>query len=125
MKRAQEAALLSVVWCAFAAAFGRGVGVGGRDLAVLVAALPVLHWGVLALCLRVGRAAFSPRDAYAFAFCASHKTLAFGLPLIKTLFAGSPDLACYCAPIMILHPAQLFVGSLVAPGLKEGVEGGR
>ena len=57
-------------------------------------------------------------DAVAAAYCASHKTLAFGLPLIRTIFAGSPDLAYYCAPIMILHPLQLLVGSLAVPRLR-------
>ena len=118
-KRAQELALLSVVWCAFSAAFGKGLGVSGSDLAALLVGLPLLHVVILRLCLRVGRTQFQEREATAFAFCASHKTLAFGLPLIRTLFEGSPDLAYYCAPIMVLHPAQLFIGSLFAPGLKE------
>ena len=118
-KRAQELALLSVVWCAFSAAFGKGLGVSGSDLAALLVGLPFLHVAILRLCLKVGRTQFPEREATAFAFCASHKTLAFGLPLIRTLFEGSPDLAYYCAPIMVLHPAQLFIGSLFAPGLKE------
>ena len=118
-KRAQELALLSVVWCAFSAAFGKGLGVSGSDLAALLVGLPLLHVLVLRLCLKIGRTQFPEREATAFAFCASHKTLAFGLPLIRTLFEGSPDLAYYCAPIMVLHPAQLFIGSLFAPGLKE------
>ena len=118
-KRAQELALLSVVWCAFSAAFGKGLGVSGSDLAALLIGLPLLHVFILRLCLKVGRTQFEEKEATAFAFCASHKTLAFGLPLIRTLFEGSPDLAYYCAPIMVLHPAQLFIGSLFAPGLKE------
>ena len=118
-KRAQELALLSVVWCAFSAAFGKGLGVSGSDLAALLVGLPLLHVLILRLCLKIGRTQFDNREATAFAFCASHKTLAFGLPLIRTLFEGSPDLAYYCAPIMVLHPAQLFIGSLFAPGLKE------
>ena len=32
---------------------------------------------------------------HAAAYCASHKTLAFGLPLLKTLFAANPDLAYF------------------------------
>jgi len=118
-KRLQELALLSVVWCAFSTAFGKGLGVSGADLASLLIGLPLLHVLMLRLCLKIGRTQFEEREATAFAFCASHKTLAFGLPLIRTLFECSPDLAYYCAPIMVLHPAQLFVGSLFAPGLKE------
>lgn len=55
------------------------------------------------------------REIVAATFCASHKTLAFGLPLIKTVFDGNPNLASYCAPIMLIHPLQLILGSLTVP----------
>lgn len=46
-------------------------------------------------------------------YCASHKTLAFGLPLVNTFFEGNSNLAAYCAPIMFIHPLQLVLGSLL------------
>ena len=55
-------------------------------------------------------------------FCGAHKTLAFGLPLINTVFEGNPNLASYCAPIMLMHPLQLVIGSLVVPYFKQMVE---
>ena len=118
LTRASELALLAIVWCAFAGAFATGFGVGGRDLALLGLGLPLAHGALLAACLAAFGRAFPRRDAVAAAYCASHKTLAFGLPLIRTIFAGSPDLAYYCAPIMILHPLQLLVGSLAVPRLR-------
>jgi sodium/bile acid cotransporter 7 len=51
-------------------------------------------------------------------FVASHKTLAFGLPLISTVFAGDVNLAAYSAPIMLLFPLQLIIGSLLVPQLE-------
>lgn len=117
LKRTSEAALLAIVWNAFSTAFHVGLGVGAADLALLALGLPAIH----ALALLGLHAAFRtrspPGDAVAAAYCASHKTLAFGLPLIKTLFAGNADLAYYCAPIMVLHPLQLLLGSLLAPRL--------
>jgi sodium/bile acid cotransporter 7 len=118
LTRGSELALLAIVWCAFAGAFATGFGVGGRDLALLGLGLPLAHGALLAACLAAFGRAFPRRDAVAAAYCASHKTLAFGLPLIRTIFAGSPDLAYYCAPIMILHPLQLLVGSLAVPRLR-------
>lgn len=50
---------------------------------------------------------------------ATQKTLAFGLPLIQTVFEGSSNLAAYCAPIMFIHPLQLIVGSLLIPELEQ------
>lgn len=59
------------------------------------------------------------KDAVAATFSASQKTLAFGLPLINTIFAGSSNLASYCAPIMLVHPIQLLIGSFVVPYFKQ------
>ena len=122
VKRLQEVALLSVVWSAFGQAFLGGFGVARRDLALLLAVLPLAHAAALGAGLGAFSRAFPPRDAVAAAFCASHKTLAFGLPLIKTLFAGDPDVAYYCAPIMILHPAQLLLGALAAPRIRRRLD---
>lgn len=58
-------------------------------------------------------------------FCASQKTLAFGLPLINTIFEGSPNLAAYCAPIMFIHPLQLILGSLLIPRLETYTAAGK
>ncbi len=67
----------------------------------------------------------SPGEAVAAAFCGSHKTLAFGLPLINTIFEGNPNLAAYCAPLMLIHPLQLVLGSLVVPYFKEFAKEGQ
>ena len=65
---------------------------------------------------------FSRENAIAATFCTSHKTLAFGLPLLNTIFEGNPNLAAYCAPIMFIHPLQLLLGSVFASKLKEDNE---
>ena len=54
-------------------------------------------------------------------FVTSHKTLAFGLPLIKTMFENDPHLPIYCAPIMFLHPTQLFFGSILTMKMQRHV----
>ena len=50
---------------------------------------------------------------------ATHKTLALGLPLLRVVFAGRPDLGLLCTPLLIQHPLQLVMGSLLSPKLKE------
>jgi len=62
---------------------------------------------------------FNRSQVIAAMFCGSHKTLAFGLPLIQTVFDGSPELASYCAPLIIIFPLQLMIGSLIVPWLKQ------
>jgi sodium/bile acid cotransporter 7 len=117
-KRFQEVVLLGIVWNAFSNAFSSGLGLEGKHAVALLTLLPTLHVASLASLFSFFRwetFGFSIEEAIAATFCAAHKTLAFGLPLINTIFDGNPNLASYCAPLMIMHPLQLVIGSLVAP----------
>ena len=127
--------LLSIVWNAFCNAFAKGLGLDIRYATILLLLLPLLHIGSLFAYFSIFRSGGSllsrtkdnhttttkaaGEDAVAATFCAAHKTLAFGLPLINTIFEGSPNLASYCAPIMLMHPTQLLIGSFVVPYFKK------
>lgn len=117
-KRLQEMVLLGIVWNAFCNAFTKGLGLDLSHAITLVILLPILHLGSLFTLFSVFRSKFmntTPGEAVAATFCGAHKTLAFGLPLINTIFEGNPNLASYCAPIMLMHPLQLVIGSLIVP----------
>lgn len=118
-KRLQEIVLLGIVWNAFANAFTSGIGINLGDTVILLTLLSAIHVGaVLGLFtfFRQSKIVGANRsEAVAATFCGSHKTLAFGLPLINTIFDGSPSLAAYCAPIMLIHPLQLVLGSFFVP----------
>ena len=119
-KRMQEVILLGILWNAFCTAIASNMGVGLRDGLALLAMLSTLHlltlWILFVFFSRLAR--FGPAEVVAALFCASQKTLAFGLPLINTIFAGSPHLAAYSAPIMFIHPIQLIIGSALIPALQ-------
>ena len=112
--------LLGIVWNAFSNAFAKGIGVN-FDMASTISLLLVLTGlhlsAIFALfnLFKLPQLKFKPGEVVAATFCASHKTLAFGLPLIKTVFDGNLNLASYCAPIMMIHPLQLILGSLLIP----------
>ena len=121
-KRLQEVVLLGIVWNAFCNAFTKGLGLDLGNAITLFTILPLLHIGSLMTFFTFFKSKLlnlSPGEAVAAAFCSSHKTLAFGLPLINTIFEGNPNLAAYCAPLMLIHPLQLVIGSLVVPYFKE------
>ena len=112
-KRSQELVLLTILWNAFCTAFTEGLGLSLRHGLILLTVLPAMHLSALALNFRLFSAlSFDPPDVLAATFCASQKTLAFGLPLIQTLFGSSTHLAAYSAPLMFLHPLQLLLGSV-------------
>ena len=110
--------LLGIVWNAFSNAFTRGFGLEFSNVIVLLTVLPILHVGSLFLLFKLSQSkalGFTKGEHVAFAYTASHKTLAFGLPLVNTIFMGNPNLASYCAPIMFIHPLQLVLGSFLVP----------
>ena len=52
--------------------------------------------------------------------CSSQKTLAFGIPFIKTALGTRPDIAYILAPLLMYAPAQLLLGSsLLVPVLRK------
>eukprot|EP00568_Trieres_chinensis_P002993 CAMPEP_0183317798 /NCGR_PEP_ID=MMETSP0160_2-20130417/58933_1 /TAXON_ID=2839 ORGANISM="Odontella Sinensis, Strain Grunow 1884" /NCGR_SAMPLE_ID=MMETSP0160_2 /ASSEMBLY_ACC=CAM_ASM_000250 /LENGTH=438 /DNA_ID=CAMNT_0025483901 /DNA_START=18 /DNA_END=1334 /DNA_ORIENTATION=+ len=118
-KRLQEIILLGIAWNAFCNAFSGGISLELRHGIVLLFLLPVLHLSAFVALFgffNMKLLDFTRGEAVAATFCASQKTLAFGLPLINTIFEGNPNLAAYCAPLMFIHPLQLALGSSFVPG---------
>jgi len=121
-KSIQEFILIGLVWNAFCNAFTKGLGIEFSHGVYLLGLLTTLHLGSFKLLMKFFSSKtlnFSRKDAIAATFCTSHKTLAFGLPLLNTIFEGNPNLAAYCAPVMFIHPLQLLLGSVLASKLKE------
>mmetsp|Transcript_26903 Transcript_26903/g.50378 ORF Transcript_26903/g.50378 Transcript_26903/m.50378 type:complete len:323 (-) Transcript_26903:974-1942(-) len=121
-KRLQEVVLLGIVWNAFCNAFSDGLGIGVKESIFLMLLLPSLHLATLGAFFKffsLPSFQFSRSEAVAAMFCASQKTLAFGLPLVNTIFQGNPNLAAFCAPIMFIHPLQMTIGSFLLPMIQK------
>jgi sodium/bile acid cotransporter 7 len=87
--------LLGIVWNAFCNAFTSGLGLEVKHAVALFTLLPALHVASLATLFsffQLKSFGFTIQEATAATFCAAHKTLAFGLPLINTIFDGNPNL---------------------------------
>jgi sodium/bile acid cotransporter 7 len=125
-KQLQEVVLLGIIWNAFCNAFSDGLGIGLKESLFLLVVLPLLHISMLATFFKffsLPALQFTRGDRIAAMFCASQKTLAFGLPLVNTIFQGNPNLAAFCAPIMFIHPLQMTMGSLLLPAIQKYTEG--
>jgi len=80
-------------------------------LAGSVLLLAVILW----MTTRAARALkFSTADEIAAVFCASKKSLAAGAPMAALIFGAHPGLGLILLPIMIYHPLQLIVCSVMA-----------
>ena len=117
-----QLSLIGIAWTAFCNAFSNGIGdLGPANVISLVAILMILHlfsiWGIFNI-FKIDRLGFTREEVVAGTFTASHKTMAFGLPLIKIIFDGNRNVASYLAPVMLIHPIQLFLGSLIVQFFK-------
>ena len=55
-------------------------------------------------------------------FGSTHKSIATGIPLIKSMYDKDPLIAVYTLPILIWHPMQLVVGSFFSPRLEKWID---
>ncbi|XP_071388321.1 sodium/bile acid cotransporter 7-like [Centroberyx affinis] len=61
---------------------------------------------------------FTPADTVAIMFCSTHKSLTLGIPMLKIVFAGYEHLSLISVPLLIYHPAQILLGSLLVPSIR-------
>jgi sodium/bile acid cotransporter 7 len=109
--------ILLLVYAAFCNSMISGIwqqqGHGVLLSAVLGSAvlLAVILW----MTTRTARALrFNNADEIAAVFCASKKSLAAGVPMAALIFGNNPGLGLILLPIMIYHPLQLIVCSILA-----------
>lgn len=109
--------ILMLVYGSFCDATAGGLwsDYGAGVLATAFAGSALLLAIVLGLSRRAARLfGFSVEDEVAAVFCGSKKTLASGMPMAKLLFGASPALGLVVLPILLYHPLQLFVCSVMA-----------
>uniref|UniRef100_A0A3Q1CZC6 Sodium/bile acid cotransporter n=1 Tax=Amphiprion ocellaris TaxID=80972 RepID=A0A3Q1CZC6_AMPOC len=61
---------------------------------------------------------FSPADTVAIMFCSTHKSLTLGIPMLKIVFEGYEHLSLISVPLLIYHPAQILLGSILVPSIR-------
>uniref|UniRef100_A0A674N2L3 Sodium/bile acid cotransporter n=1 Tax=Takifugu rubripes TaxID=31033 RepID=A0A674N2L3_TAKRU len=61
---------------------------------------------------------FSPADTVAMVFCSTHKSLTLGIPMLKIVFEGYEHLSLISVPLLIYHPSQILLGSILVPTIR-------
>lgn len=114
--------LLAIVYNVFCDTFSRGLGVGGKALADLSFMLPISYLTYSFIFWQLSKymlPQLSAQTRAAAVLCSSQKTLAFGIPFIKTALGDRADIAYILAPLLLYAPTQLFLGSsLFVPYLR-------
>uniref|UniRef100_A0A8C4GYK9 Sodium/bile acid cotransporter n=1 Tax=Dicentrarchus labrax TaxID=13489 RepID=A0A8C4GYK9_DICLA len=70
------------------------------------------------VCLCRSGSGFSPADTVAIVFCSTHKSLTLGIPMLKIVFEGYEHLSLISVPLLIYHPAQILLGSVLVPTIR-------
>jgi len=123
--------ILLLVYSAFCGSMTSGMWQqqGKSVIVTAFVGVAILLAVVLTLTTRTAKALkFKHADEVAAVFCASKKSLAGGAPMAALIFANNPGLGLILLPIMIYHPLQLIVCSVMAENysnrLKSGVLSG-
>lgn len=97
-------------------------GIPATKLGLLLLLVGASHLGFLASAWWMGGLArLRAPDRISVFFASTQRTLALGLPLLNLMFNYRPDLGLLCTPLLLQHPMQLIVGSLLTTRLKHYV----
>lgn len=124
-----QCTLLLIIYTTFCDSFGSTSDVAQDRTAMLATALVVLLMQ-LVLMLAVFFIAtshsrctrFPPADVVCALFCATHKSLTLGIPVLQIVFADHPFLPMISAPLLMYHPIQIVVGGLLVPTVRDWIE---
>ena len=119
-KRAQQYLLIYIIYTIFCKAFSDSTTNSISDILLLVLFQFLLMVSVLTMAWYTLKVLYpnKPKLRVTGLFGFTHKTISIGVPLIAALYEGSPKIGIYTLPILIWHPMQLVVGTLLMPRLQ-------
>ena len=95
--------------------------------------LPAIHLFSMALVFFLAAPSLSPlpglgllprrEDQATAMICATQKTVALGIPLLKALIPDAPLLSRLSAPLLLYHPLQLLIDSTLTSAMKQYISG--
>jgi solute carrier family 10 (sodium/bile acid cotransporter), member 7 len=127
-KKLQESCLVFIIYIVFCRTFSaqgdkeRTIGFGEFFVMIVLQFLFLLFFFALAWFSLGLFFPNQPKLRVMGVFGCPAKTIALGIPLINSMYDGNPNLALYALPLLVWHPTQLIVGTLLAPRLAAYVQ---
>ena len=116
--------LLAIIFHVFSKTFLKPLPVSARDLVMVVFCTiftQLLLLGIIAITtLLLGQ---TRKDIVALMFSGSHKSLTLGMPILMAMFGESVP-AFIVLPLLVYHPSQIILGSLLAPKCAQFIQEG-
>ncbi|CAG5131287.1 unnamed protein product, partial [Candidula unifasciata] len=112
--------IIYIIYTTFCSTFSRtDFDVDTYSLVALTLLIFCLQLGIMACLLLTSSSSlfnFNSLDRVAITYCATHKSLTLGIPLIEIIFEGNPAMSIMSIPLLIYNPMQIILGSLtIAP----------
>eukprot|EP01084_Bolivina_argentea_P306920 530435_1 len=137
LKKISETLLLFIIFCAISEAFYTGLAADYMDIIIVFVIILFIHvltlmivWYLSGIrgppdtitetrkcCSKHNCLKFNIYDRIAILFCGSQKTAAFGIPIVSSLFESNQYLGIYLVPLLVYHPLQLIIDSLIVQPL--------
>lgn len=117
VNRVDRGVILLLVYTSFCDSVKRGVWSENSSwtlLLVIAVALGLFFVAMNVMRLISRALRFERADEIATIFCGSKKTLASGVPMAQLIFGAHPGMGLILLPIMVYHPLQLIICSVLA-----------
>jgi solute carrier family 10 (sodium/bile acid cotransporter), member 7 len=122
--KSQMYALLFIVYTVFCDTFATGASVatGNFVLALFFQLILLLTFMLIAWFMLRFTFPNDPQLCVTGVMGCCFKTVSLGVPLINSMYEGSPNLALYILPLLMWYPMQLTIGSLLTPHMYKFVQ---
>ena len=128
LKQLQTYCLIFIVYTVFCETFSDDTGSSVSDIFLMIAFQLLILISVMILAWYMLRTLYrnEPKLRVAGLYCCTHKTVAIGIPLITAIYsdneATASKVGIYTLPLLIWHPLQLIIGTVLAPKLAKFVD---
>jgi sodium/bile acid cotransporter 7 len=124
-KKIQEFCLVFIVYTVFCKTFESGernAGLGDVFLMILFQFLLMISLMTVAWYSLGFAFPNQPRSRVMGLFGCTMKTVALGIPMINSIYENDPNMGLYALPLLIWHPMQLVIGTILTPRLSAYIE---
>ena len=117
-----SATLLLIIYSAFCDTFSNtDISLPPSELFTVLLFVVLIQVSLLYIVFTVTQSSlcmFSRPDTVCAMYCATHKSLTLGIPMLKIMYSGDPALSFITIPLLMYHPCQILLGGILAPKLK-------
>ena len=118
--------LLLIIYTTFCDTFSSDMGTLGLSqiaaTGTIVLLIQIFFISIIFFTSTKFKLGYSPGDVVALMFCATHKSLTLGMPMLKIIYAGYEYLPLISIPLLFYHPTQILLGGFLVQFVKNWME---